>query len=258
MRPTGRRGGLQISIGGMNTQAKAKASVTMCHLGLQETFDHHDGNDDLGPLGGLEIDDRAPAVTMPAPVAYRGVELFDHHLVWGETGAWHQDHQSPNDLLSVSGGSAMAAGDTSVVTGFVQNFAEDRDDYSIAMSKAIFGVGRHEQTGQRDRCRQHFSRCGGYRFHLRARNRPIEARTLRCLRALGTRLPLDRHSWVVAAARDDRHRRASPLRPGSADRAGPIPWQLRASARAGRGARRRHLVRHRYQCTYHRKTTSCS
>ena len=56
--------------------------------------------------------------------------------------------------LSVSGGSAMAAGDTSVVTGFVQNFAADRDDYSIAMSKAIFGVGRHEQTGQRDRCRQ--------------------------------------------------------------------------------------------------------
>jgi hypothetical protein len=122
----------------MNTQANAKASVAMCHLGLQERFDHHDGHDDLGPLGGLEFDDRGPAVTMPAPVAYRGAELFDHHLVWGETGAWHQDQQSPNDLLSVNGGSAMAVGDASVVTGFVENFAEDRGDYSIAMGEAIF------------------------------------------------------------------------------------------------------------------------
>jgi hypothetical protein len=120
----------------MNTQANAKASVTRCHHGLQETFDHHHGSDDLGPLGGLEFDGGAPAVTMPAPVADRGVELFDHH--WGESGASHQDRQSPNDLLSVIGGSAMAAGDASVVTGFVENFAEDRDDYSIAMGKAIF------------------------------------------------------------------------------------------------------------------------
>jgi hypothetical protein len=113
----------------MNTQANAKASVTMCHLGLQETFDHHDDNDNLGPLAGL---DPAPAVTMPA------MELFDHHRVWGETGAWHQDHQSPNDLLSVSGGSAMAVGDATVVTGFVENFAEDKGDYSIAMGEAVF------------------------------------------------------------------------------------------------------------------------
>ena len=121
----------------MNTEANAKASARGCHLGPQETFDRHDGNDDLGPLGGLEYDDGAPAVTTPAPVA-PGVELFDHHLVWGEPGAHHQHHQSPNGLLAVIGGSAMAAGEDSDVTGFVDNFAEDRGHYSIAMGKAIF------------------------------------------------------------------------------------------------------------------------
>ena len=120
----------------MKTQASTKASVTMCHLGLQDWFHHHDGSDDLGPLGGLEFDDRGPAVTMPAPVTYRSVELFDHHLVQGD--GWHQDQESPSDLLSVNGGSAMAAGDATVVTGFVENFAEDTGDYSIAMGKAIF------------------------------------------------------------------------------------------------------------------------
>jgi hypothetical protein len=127
----------------MNTQANAKASIAMCHRGLQETLDHHDGHDDLGPLRGLEFDDRGPAITMPAPVAYRGMELFDHHLVRGETGGWHQDHQSPDDLLAVDGGSAMAAGDASIVTGFVENFAEDSGDYSIAMGKAIFEASAH-------------------------------------------------------------------------------------------------------------------
>ena len=122
----------------MNTEANAKASARGCHLGPQETFDRHDGNDDLGPLGGLEYDDGAPAVTTPVPVAYPAVELFDHHLAWGEPGAWHQHDQSPNDLLAVIGGSATAAGDASAVTGFIENFAEDRDDYSIAMGKAIF------------------------------------------------------------------------------------------------------------------------
>jgi hypothetical protein len=121
----------------MNTEANAEASARTCHPGL-ETFDLHDGNDDLGPLGGLEYDDRAPAATMPAPVAYSGMELFDHDLVWGESGAWHQDDQSPNGLLAVIGGSAMAAGEASAVTGLVENFAEDRGDYSIAMGKAIF------------------------------------------------------------------------------------------------------------------------
>jgi len=130
----------------MNTEANAKASARGCHLSPQETFDRHDGNDDLGPLGGLEYDDGAPAVTTPALVAYRGVELFDHHPVWGERGAWHQDHQSPNDLLAVIGGSAMAAGEASDVTGFVDNFAEDRGDYSIAMGKAIFESSAHAST----------------------------------------------------------------------------------------------------------------
>jgi hypothetical protein len=84
----------------MNTQANAKASVSRCHPGLQETFDqhdgdHHDGNDDLGKIGGLEYADRAPAVTTPAPLAYSGVEPFDDHLAWGESG--QKDHQGAND-----------------------------------------------------------------------------------------------------------------------------------------------------------------
>jgi hypothetical protein len=122
----------------MNPQANAKASARGCHLGPQETFDRHDGNDDLGPLGGLEYDDGAPAVTTPAPVAYPGVELFDHHLVWGDPGAHQQHDQSPDGLLAVIGGSAMAAGEASDVTGFVDNFAEDRGYYAIAMGTAIF------------------------------------------------------------------------------------------------------------------------
>jgi hypothetical protein len=96
----------------------------------------------LGPLGGLEYADRAPAVTTPAPLAYPGVEQpFDDHLAWGESG--QQDHQGANDLLAVVGGSAMAAGDSSIVTGFVGNSAEDGDVYSIAMGKAIFEASAH-------------------------------------------------------------------------------------------------------------------
>jgi hypothetical protein len=123
----------------MNTQANAKASV-------RKTFDHDDGNDDLGPLGGWDYDDRAPAATMPAPVAYRGMDLFHHHHLWDERGGGHQHHQSPDGLLAVIGGSAMAAGEASDVTGFVDNFAEDRGDYSIAMGKAIFESSAHAST----------------------------------------------------------------------------------------------------------------
>ena len=130
----------------MNTQANAEASVSRYHPGLRETFDHHDrdhhdGNDDLGPLGGLEYDDRAPAVTMPAPLANPGVEPFNDHLVQGESG--QQNHQGANELLAVVGGSAMAAGDRTVATGFVENFAEDEGVYSIAMGQAIFEASAH-------------------------------------------------------------------------------------------------------------------
>jgi hypothetical protein len=122
----------------MNTEANAKASVRGCHLGPQETFDHDDGRGGLDPLGRWDYDDRAPAVTMPAPVAYRGMDLLDHHHVRDERGDGHQHHQSPDDLLAVIGGSATAAGNASAATGFVENFAEGGDDYSIAMGKAIF------------------------------------------------------------------------------------------------------------------------
>jgi hypothetical protein len=122
----------------MNTEANGKASVRGWHPGPPETFDRHDANDDLGPPGDLEYDDRPSAVTTPAPVADPGVELFDDPLVSGEPGTWHQHQESPDGLLAVIGGSATAAGEASDVTGFVDNFAEDRGDYSIAMGKAIF------------------------------------------------------------------------------------------------------------------------
>ncbi|TAI67706.1 hypothetical protein [Bradyrhizobium sp. Leo170] len=122
----------------MNTQADAKASFRKCHPEQQRTFDHDDGHTDFGPLGGEVYDDRGPAVTMPVSVTYRGIDVFDHHHVWDERGGGHQHHQSPDGLLAVIGGGAMAAGEASDVTGFVDNFAEDRGDYSIAMGKAIF------------------------------------------------------------------------------------------------------------------------
>jgi hypothetical protein len=89
-------------------------------------------------LEGGVSDDRGPAVTMSAPVTYRGIDVFDHHHVWDEHGSGHQHHQSPDGLLAVIGGNAVAAGEASDVTGFVDNFAEDRGAYSIAVGKAIF------------------------------------------------------------------------------------------------------------------------
>src|SRR5262249_47210533 len=152
---------------------------------------------------------------------YRDVELFDHHLVWGETGAWHQ---SPNDLLSVSGGSAMAAGDASVVTGFVENFSEGRGDYSIAMGKAQFeGSAYTSKPGGAVAAASTFLDESGTDFIFeheigQSRHGPCDA----WARSELDYLSIDIHGWSPT-------HETIVIRPGSADRAGPVLWHRKCS-----------------------------
>jgi hypothetical protein len=92
-------------------------------------------------------------LAMPASVAHRGMDLFDQRPGWEERDGGHHHHQSPatapdpqDGLLAVIGGSAVAAGDASAVTGFVENFAADEGAYSIAMGEAIFQASAHSFT----------------------------------------------------------------------------------------------------------------
>jgi hypothetical protein len=92
-------------------------------------------------------------LAMPAAVAHRGRDLFDRSHEGKERGSGHQHHhdhdhhhhQSPMDapdpqdgLVAVVGGSAMATGEATAVTGFVENFAENMGRYSIATGEAVF------------------------------------------------------------------------------------------------------------------------
>ena len=88
----------------------------------------------------------------PASVAHRGVDPFDHRHGWEQRHDGHHHHQSPDHhhqspesapdpqdgLVAVLGGSAIAVGDASAVSGFVENVAMDKGAYSIAMGEAIF------------------------------------------------------------------------------------------------------------------------
>ena len=81
----------------------------------------------------------------PSSAAHRGVDLFDHHHGWEERHDGHHHGHSPasvpdpqDGLVAVIGGSAIAAGDASAVTGIVENVAMDKGAYSIAMGEAIF------------------------------------------------------------------------------------------------------------------------
>jgi hypothetical protein len=128
----------------MNTQAKAMASLHKFH----PTFDHD--NDDHCQLGGWGRSDGVPPIAMPAPVAHRSAGLFDHRHGWEERDGGQQHQQGPahasdaqDGLISAIGGSATAAGESSAVTGLVENFAEDRGGYSIAMGEAIFQASAH-------------------------------------------------------------------------------------------------------------------
>lgn len=82
--------------------------------------------------------------TTPASVVHRGADLFDHRHGWEERHDGHH-HESPasapdpqDGLVAVIGGSAIAVGDASAVTGFVENVAIDKGAISIAMGEAIF------------------------------------------------------------------------------------------------------------------------
>jgi hypothetical protein len=57
-----------------------------------------------------------------------------------ETGALGGSHEG---LVALVGGSAVAAGQDTLTTGLVQNFAEDRITYSIATGGAIFEASAH-------------------------------------------------------------------------------------------------------------------
>jgi hypothetical protein len=90
---------------------------------------------------------------MPAAVAHRGMDLFDQRHGGEERGDGHHHHQSPanasdpqDGLIAVIGGSAMAVGDASAVSGLVENFAADQGVYSIAMGEAIFQASAHSSS----------------------------------------------------------------------------------------------------------------
>jgi hypothetical protein len=122
----------------MSTQANAKASDRNVHPGQHDRVDHDDGNDDRGPLGGWGHN------------VHRGIDLFDHRHGWQEPEGGHHHHHGPENapapadgLIAVIGGSAVAAGESSAATGFIENFAEHEDGYSIAMGEAIFQASAH-------------------------------------------------------------------------------------------------------------------
>ena len=92
-------------------------------------------------------------LAMPASVAHRGMDLFDQRHGWEERGDGHHHHQGPanasdsqDGLVAVIDGSAMAVGNASAVTGFVENFAADEGGYSIAMGEAIFQASAYSSN----------------------------------------------------------------------------------------------------------------
>jgi len=112
----------------MHPQANAKPFVGRFHAGRQKAFDDDHGNDDF---------------------SHRGAHLFGHHPMWHDDG--HQHHrgstnsaEDPGDgMTALIGGSAVAAGEASAVAGWIENFAADRGNYSIAMGEATFQVSAH-------------------------------------------------------------------------------------------------------------------
>ena len=88
----------------------------------------------------------------PASVAYRGAAPFDHRhggkgamtaiIIRSRSSSSLDSPASAPDpqdgLVAVIGGSAIAAGDASAVSGFVENVAIDKGAISIAMGEAIF------------------------------------------------------------------------------------------------------------------------
>ena len=87
-----------------------------------------------------------PNAKVPGPIdqePHSVTELFEHRIAWAEHyGAHHQEpgvsggpHES---LIAVVSGVAIAAGEHTLTTGLVQNFAEERSGYSIIGGDALF------------------------------------------------------------------------------------------------------------------------
>lgn len=96
-------------------------------------------------------------LAMPARLAHRAMDLFDHRHAWDESGDRHHDQYSPatvsapqdgpqDGMTAVIGGSAMAVGDATAVTGLVENFAVDQGAYSVAMGDAVFQASAHSSS----------------------------------------------------------------------------------------------------------------
>jgi hypothetical protein len=90
--------------------------------------------------------DRREALGADDDAGHRKADLFDHHRAW-DVQSHHLDpaprSDAPHDMVAVLGGSAAAAGDDTAAFGLVENFAEDRGSYSIAMGEAVFEASAH-------------------------------------------------------------------------------------------------------------------
>jgi len=81
------------------------------------------------------------------------LDVFDGHAWHGRSGD-HGHHavantSQPDGIITVLGGTALAAGDASTATGFIENVAYDRGWLSIAKGEAVFEASAHaaEQGG---------------------------------------------------------------------------------------------------------------
>jgi len=115
------------------------------HGGMRSSEDHDDGlkphdapYQEAGALGnphdGLAGGGGGGGVT-PGNMGDKPQSAPDQEM--GASGASHEG------LVALVGGSAVAAGQHTLTTGLVQNFAEDRVTYSIARGEAIFEASAH-------------------------------------------------------------------------------------------------------------------
>ena len=112
--------------------------------GMKLSEQYSDGHK---PQGAPDQETGASGVSHEALVAgHGGMKLSEHHndgpqdAPHQETGALGVSHEG---LVALLGGSAVAAGQDTLTTGLVQNFAEDRITYSIATGDAIFKASAH-------------------------------------------------------------------------------------------------------------------
>ena len=112
---------------------------------MKEANGHCHGDADPDRGGRWGHDDGPPAYHGHMDPFQRGMDPFDHGRRWQDGDGGHRHHPSSqmpaNDddgLIAVAGGSAAASGDSSTVAGFVENVAQDRGSYSIAVGEAVF------------------------------------------------------------------------------------------------------------------------